>query len=141
MAQRILVVDDEEHIRFLVKTNLERGGYEVTTATNGREALESVAEQAPDLLVLDVMMPEMDGLEVLKNLKADPATSAIPVVMLTAKGQDSDVFHGWQSGADLYLTKPFHPRELIVFVKRILDNVDEMERQNKTYEVTDIEEF
>ncbi|RYX81412.1 response regulator [bacterium] len=140
MAQRILVVDDEEHIRFLIKTNLERAGYEVITAPNGRLAVETAQAFNPDLVVMDVMMPEMDGLEAMRILKADDATSAIPVVLLTAKGQDSDVFEGWQSGADLYLTKPFHPRELLLFIKRILDNAEEMERSNQTFEVTDLDE-
>ena len=120
MAKKILAVDDEKHIVRLVQINLEKEGYEVATANTGREALEKVASFQPDLIVMDVMMPEMDGLEALSRLKADPATSEIPVIMLTAKAQDSDVFRGWQAGADLYLTKPFNPAELLTFVKRLL---------------------
>lgn len=120
MAKKILAVDDEKHIVRLVQINLEKEGYEVATANTGREALEKVAEFQPDLIVMDVMMPEMDGLEALSRLKADPATSEIPIIMLTAKAQDSDVFRGWQAGADLYLTKPFNPSELLTFVKRLL---------------------
>lgn len=116
---KILAVDDEKHIVRLVQITLEKEGYELITASNGREALEKVASEQPDLVVMDVMMPEMDGLEALAKLKDDPETSHIPVIMLTAKAQDSDVFRGWQSGADLYLTKPFNPSELVTFVRRI----------------------
>ena len=122
MPKKILAVDDERHIVRLVEVNLQRAGYEVVTAYDGREALEKVKAENPDLVVLDVMMPYMDGFEVLKNLKADPVTAEIPVIMLTAKAQDADVFRGWQSGVDCYLTKPFNPMELLTFVKRIFDS-------------------
>src|SRR5205814_1887713 len=122
MPNKILAVDDERHIVRLVEVNLQRAGYEVVTAYDGREALEKVKSENPDLVVLDVMMPYMDGFEVLKNLKADPITAEIPVIMLTAKAQDADVFRGWQSGVDCYLTKPFNPMELLTFVKRIFDS-------------------
>ena len=136
MAKRILAVDDEKHILRLVQINLEKAGYLVVTATNGREALEAVALERPDLIVMDVMMPEMDGLEALQHLKNDEQTADIPVVMLTAKAQDADVFQGWQSGADLYLTKPFNPIELLTFVKRILDAQSD-QKSDKTYEIED----
>jgi two-component system alkaline phosphatase synthesis response regulator PhoP/two-component system response regulator VicR len=136
MARKILAVDDEKHIVRLVQINLQKEGYEVVTATNGREALEAVAQHRPDLIVMDVMMPEMDGFEALQKLKENPATQNIPVVMLTAKAQDADVFKGWQSGADLYLTKPFNPQELITFVKRIFDS-QRASGGEETYEVTD----
>jgi len=123
MPKKILAVDDERHIVRLVEVNLQRAGYEVVTAFDGREALEKVKSENPDLVVLDVMMPYMDGFEVLKNLKADPITAEIPVIMLTAKAQDADVFRGWQSGVDCYLTKPFNPMELLTFVKRIFDSL------------------
>ena len=116
---KILAVDDEPHIRRLVQVNLERHGYEVVTASDGKDALEKVASEKPDLVVLDVMMPYMDGFEVLQTLRKNPETRDLPVIMLTAKAQDADVFRGWQSGADLYLTKPFNPMEHISFVKRI----------------------
>ena len=122
MPKKILAVDDERHIVRLVEVNLQRAGYEVVTAYDGREALEKVKAENPDLVVLDVMMPYMDGFEVLKTLKADPSTAEIPVIMLTAKAQDADVFRGWQSGVDCYLTKPFNPMELLTFVKRIFDS-------------------
>ena len=122
MPKKILAVDDERHIVRLVEVNLQRAGYEVVTAFDGKEALEKVKSETPDLVVLDVMMPYMDGFEVLRNLKADPTTAEIPVIMLTAKAQDADVFRGWQSGVDCYLTKPFNPMELLTFVKRIFDS-------------------
>lgn len=124
MARKILAVDDEKHIVRLVQVNLERQGYEVVTANDGKEALEKVDSERPDLVVLDVMMPYMDGFEVLQNLRRNPSTRDIPVIMLTAKAQDADVFRGWQSGVDCYLTKPFNPMELISFVKRIFSSLD-----------------
>ncbi|MDO8586612.1 MAG: response regulator [Armatimonadota bacterium] len=124
MPKKILAVDDEKHIVRLVQVNLERHGYEVVCAHDGKEALQKVDEERPDLVVLDVMMPYMDGFEVLQNMRRNPATRDIPVIMLTAKAQDADVFKGWQSGVDCYLTKPFNPMELLSFVKRIFDSLD-----------------
>jgi two-component system, OmpR family, alkaline phosphatase synthesis response regulator PhoP len=123
--KRILVVDDERHIVRLVQVNLERAGYEILTAYDGVEALEKVKTEMPDMVVLDVMMPRMDGFEVLKNLQSDPRFQNIPVIMLTAKAQDADIFKGWASGVSSYLTKPFNPRELLVFVERIFQSIDE----------------
>lgn len=125
MPRKILACDDEKHIVRLVQVNLERQGYEVVTAHDGRDALEKVESEKPDLVVLDVMMPYMDGFEVLQNLRRNPNTRDIPVIMLTAKAQDADVFRGWQSGVDCYLTKPFNPMELISFVKRIFKSLDD----------------
>jgi two-component system alkaline phosphatase synthesis response regulator PhoP/two-component system response regulator VicR len=125
MAKQILVVDDERHIVRLVEVNLSRAGYDVATAYDGVEALEKVEEEEPDMIVLDVMMPRMDGFEVLKRLQADPDTADIPVIMLTAKAQDADIFRGWSSGVSSYLTKPFNPRELLTFVERIFQSLEE----------------
>lgn len=125
MPKKILAVDDEKHIVRLIQVNLERAGYQVVTAFDGIEALKKVQEENPDLVVLDVMMPQMDGFETLKNLKANPQTRDIPVIMLTAKAQDADVFRGWQSGVDCYLTKPFNPLELLTFVKRIFESMED----------------
>jgi two-component system alkaline phosphatase synthesis response regulator PhoP/two-component system response regulator VicR len=132
MAKKILVVDDERHIVRLVQVNLERAGYEILTAYDGVEALEKVKSESPDMVVLDVMMPRMDGFEVLKNLQADPSYQNIPVIMLTAKAQDADIFKGWASGVSSYLTKPFNPRELLVFVERIFQSLNEppMDEEN-----------
>jgi two-component system alkaline phosphatase synthesis response regulator PhoP/two-component system response regulator VicR len=119
--RHVLVVDDENNIRRLIEVNLVRAGYRVSTAMDGVDALEKIAADRPDIVVLDVMMPRMDGFEVLHRLKAEPSTAEIHVLMLTAKAQDADVFHGWKSGADGYLTKPFNPMELLIWVRRTLD--------------------
>lgn len=119
---KILAVDDERHIARLVQVNLERQGHQVTVAYDGEEALQKVAQDRPDLIVCDVMMPRKDGFQVLTELKANPETADIPVIMLTAKAQDADVFRGWSSGVDCYLTKPFQPAELINFVQRVLES-------------------
>ena len=121
MPKKILVVDDDRHIVRLVEVNLLRAGYDVITAFDGLEALRKIESEKPDLVVLDVMMPFMDGFEVLRNMKANPETDEIPVIMLTGKAQDADVFRGWQSGVDVYLTKPYRPQELLRFVKKIFD--------------------
>ena len=121
MQKTILAVDDERSIVRLVQINLERHGYRVVTAMDGREALEKIAQEVPDMVVTDVMMPHIDGFELLKTLQKNPATRDLPVIMLTAKAMDADVTAGWQSGAACYLTKPFNPSELVAFVKRIFD--------------------
>jgi len=119
MALKILVCDDERHIVRLIQVNLEKQGYQVVTAYDGKEGLEKIRAEKPNLVVLDVMMPYMDGFEVLKSLRKDPEFETLPVIMLTAKAQDKDVFEGYHYGADMYLTKPFNPMELVTFVKRI----------------------
>jgi len=135
MAKKILAVDDEKHIVRLIQVNLQRAGYNVDVAYDGLEALKKVEEAPPDLIVLDVMMPQLDGFETLKRLKANPLTSEIPVIMLTAKSQDADVFRGWQSGVDCYLTKPFNPMELLAFVKRIFDSMEEIDEEEGRWEI------
>ena len=125
MPKKILVTDDERHIVRLVQVTLERAGYEVAIAYDGRECLKKVAEVKPDLIVLDVMMPHMDGFEVLQNLKANQESESIPVIMLTAKAQDQDVFRGWQQGVEWYQTKPFNPMELVSVIKRIFQSDDQ----------------
>lgn len=125
MAKKILVVDDERHIVRLVEVNLARAGYDVSVAYDGVEALEVFAKEKPDMVVLDVMMPRMDGFEVLKKLQADPNSQDVPVIMLTAKAQDADIFRGWSSGVSSYLTKPFNPRELLTFVERIFQSMED----------------
>ena len=117
MPQTILIVDDEPHIVRLVELNLSRAGYAVRTAGDGEEALAKIAEERPDLVVLDVMMPRMDGFEALKRLKTNPATEDLRVIMLTARSKDEDVFEGYGRGAHWYLPKPFEPEELITAVR------------------------
>ena len=115
-VERIVVADDERDIADLLTLNLEAEGYEVTTVYDGEAALAAVAAQRPDLVVLDVMMPKMDGLEVLTTLRDDPETATLPVVMLTARTSDTEVWEGWQAGVDYYITKPFDLRELLRFI-------------------------
>ena len=103
-VRRILVADDDADIVDLLRMNLVAGGYEVETAGDGQEAWDKALASPPDLVVLDVMMPKMDGLEVLAKLRAEPRTRDVPVVMLTARTSDTDVWHGWEAGADYYLT-------------------------------------
>lgn len=117
---RILTVDDDEAIRFLVRENLKLGGYEVTEAADGREALRMIAAAQPDLIILDVKMPEPDGWEVLRILRGHPDTEALPVIMLTVLADDANIARGWGIGADFYLTKPFEPQELMEVVDRLL---------------------
>ena len=111
-AKTVLVVDDEQDIRDLVRFRLEHDGYRVITATDGEAALSLARAERPDLCVLDVMMPKLSGLEVLAELRHDPATSAMRVILLTARGQDADVDRGFELGAHDYMTKPFSPKEL-----------------------------
>ncbi len=125
MALKVLVCDDERHIVRLIQVNLERQGYQVITAFDGKEGLEKIRSERPNLVVLDVMMPYLDGFEVLKTLRREPETQNLPVIMLTAKAQDKDVFEGYHYGADMYLTKPFNPMELVAFVKRISQGNDD----------------
>jgi two-component system phosphate regulon response regulator PhoB len=117
---RILVVDDEPEAVELVEFNLAQAGYSVITAGDGAEALKKARSAQPSLIVLDLMLPEVDGLEVCKMLRRDPATAAIPIVMLTAKAAEIDRVLGLELGADDYITKPFSPRELVLRVKRLL---------------------
>ena len=117
---RVLVVDDDRDIRDLVTFKLEQAGYEVRQAEDGLQALEAVREWSPDLVVLDVMMPGLSGVDVTRELRADPATAATPVILLTAKAQEADVETGFVSGADDYVVKPFSPRELVSRVQAVL---------------------
>lgn len=117
---KILVADDEKNILKLLKVNLERAGCEVITASDGIEVLEILKEDKPDLIILDIMMPRMDGITVLKKLKENEETKSIPVIMLTIKSSDEDIFKGWQEGADAYLTKPFNPAEVVIMAQGIL---------------------
>lgn len=116
----ILVVDDEEDIRELVELNLRREGYHVLTCETGEQALDRVSSGTPDVVVLDLMLPGIDGLEVCKRLRADPKTRQIAVIMLTAKGEEADIVAGLELGADDYVTKPFSGKVLVARVRRLL---------------------
>ena len=119
----VLIVDDEQHIRLLIEQTLEEledDGVELLTARDGEEALDVVANQHPDLVFLDVMMPKKDGFEVCRTIKGDPATAGTTVILLTAKGQAYDHEQGMAAGADLYLTKPFDPDDLLTRARAAL---------------------
>lgn len=118
--EKILVVDDEEDILELLRFNLSRERYQVSCALTAEKALSLVQSEAPDLIVLDLMLPGIDGLEVARQLKNDPATKNIPIVMLTAKGEEADIVTGLELGADDYITKPFSPRILLARVRAVL---------------------
>jgi two-component system, OmpR family, alkaline phosphatase synthesis response regulator PhoP len=118
--ERILVVDDEEDILELVRYNLTKDGYKVTCVASGEAALASAKDQVPDLVVLDLMLPGVDGLDVCRALKADAKTAHVPIVMLTAKGEEADIVTGLELGADDYMTKPFSPRVLLARIRSVL---------------------
>jgi len=116
----ILVVDDEEDILELVRYNLTKEGYLVRCVGSGEQAIKEAHENAPDLVILDLLLPNIDGLEVCQVLKSDPQTKGIPIIMLTAKSEEADVVSGLELGADDYITKPFSPRVLISRLKAVL---------------------
>ncbi len=118
--KRILVVDDEEDIRKLVIYNLSRDGYMVDSAVSGEEALKITKKNIPDLILLDLMLPGIDGLETARRFKNDSSTSSVPIIILTAKGEEADIVTGLELGADDYVTKPFSPRILNARVKAVL---------------------
>lgn len=120
MKSKILVVDDEPDVIELVRYNLNLAGFDVETAENGSEALLKARTVKPDLIILDLMLPEIDGLEVCKLLRRDAKTSTIPIIMLTAKAAEIDRIVGLELGADDYVTKPFSPRELVLRIKKRL---------------------
>jgi DNA-binding response OmpR family regulator len=135
---RILVVDDEPEAVELVEFNLKQAGYAVITAADGAEALKKARAQLPDLIVLDVMLPEMDGFEACKVLRLDPATARVPVIMLTAKAAEIDRVLGLELGADDYLTKPFSPRELLLRIKKILARGQPVEKPREQLRFGDL---
>ena len=120
IKQKVLVVDDEDNIRMLVKFNLEKADYEVFEAEDGRKAVEMATDLLPDIVILDLMLPGIDGLEVCRNLKRNPRTAALPIIMLTAKSDEIDRVIGLELGADDYMTKPFSQRELVARIKAVL---------------------
>ena len=129
--RKVLVVDDEADVLLLCRVNLEFEGYEVVEAGDGEEAMRKVREHEPDVILLDVMMPKMDGWQVLAALKAEPETADIPVVMLTAKVQDQDQIRGWSGGAADYITKPFSPLALSQVLENVLTNDPEEEERRR----------
>ncbi len=120
MADKVLIIDDEEHIAELIRYNLEAAGYKTVVANNGIDGLSRAREEEPDLVLLDLMLPGIDGLEVCKRLRAEEKTRNVPIIMLTAKSEEIDKILGLELGADDYITKPFSVRELTARVKALL---------------------
>jgi len=123
--ERVLIVDDDPDIQHLVSYNLGQAGFQITTAESGRLALESIQEHPPDLIILDVMLPDIDGLEVCRSLRQRDSSRRIPVIMLTARTEEIDRVVGFEVGADDYVMKPFSPRELVLRVKSIFRRMSE----------------
>lgn len=132
VAKKVLVVEDERDILELVKLYLEKEGFRTITATTGPEALSRTAEEKPDLLILDLMLPEIDGLEVCKRLRSSPDTALLPIIMLTAKAEESDTVIGLELGADDYVTKPFSPKALVARVKALFRRVGRNGQNGRT---------
>jgi len=120
MTPVVLVVDDDEDNIRIISTMLLARGYEVRLARDGRGALESIRQQRPDLVLLDVMMPGMDGMQVLDVIRADPRTTSLPVIMVTAKNGDQDLLDGYRAGVQYYVTKPFTSRQLLYAISLVL---------------------
>ncbi len=120
MAKRVLLVDDEPHLLLLIEARLKANGYEVLTANNGQTALEMAKKQSPDLMILDLMLPKMDGYRVCGLLKKDVRYSKIPIILFSARAQQEDVKLGEEVGADAYITKPFEPQNLLAKIKELI---------------------
>jgi two-component system phosphate regulon response regulator PhoB len=136
--ETVLVVDDERDILELVKYNLDKEGYQVTVVATGEDALVATRTKLPDIVILDLMLPGVDGLEVCRRLKSDPKTSSIPIVMLTAKGEEADVVSGLELGAADYVTKPFSPRVLTARIRAVLRRGDAVEDTATAIRVKDL---
>jgi phosphate regulon transcriptional regulator PhoB len=132
---KILVVDDERDIIELVSYNLEKEGFKVISAMDGEKALELVSSKEPEIIILDLMLPGIDGLDMCRELKRNDKTSSIPIIMLTAKGEESDIVIGLELGADDYITKPFSPRILVARVKAVLRRIETKEEEEKLIKI------
>jgi two-component system phosphate regulon response regulator PhoB len=137
--ERILLIEDEPDIAEVLQYNLEKEGFQVEVARRGDTGLEMVRKEHPDLILLDLMLPGIDGLELTRLLKRDPATAHLPIVMLTARGEEVDRIVGLELGADDYISKPFSPRELILRVKAVLRRLQHEEAASERLEVGRIE--
>ncbi len=133
MGKRILIIEDDKDIVELLKHYLERENFALKDALDGFAGLEKAKAENFDLIILDIMLPEMDGLEVCKELRADPKTAAIPIIMLTAKTEETDKIVGLELGADDYVTKPFSPKELVARVKALLRRTERIPEKQKVY--------
>ncbi len=138
MKETILIIEDEKDIVRMLEYNLKKEGYKVLSSGKGDTGLEIALSRHPDLVILDLMLPGMDGLEVCKALKQNDKTSGIPVIILTAKGGESDKIVGLELGADDYVTKPFSPRELVARIKAVLRRIKEKDKERKILTVGDL---
>lgn len=132
-ARKILVVDDDPDILEIVQSNLVGAGYQVIGAADGVEAIEKVRLESPDLVVLEMFLPELDGCQVLRRIQADPETAGLPVIMLSCGSQDEDVLEGLREGAVEYICKPFYPDNLVASVKILLEVFDRRMRQDRRW--------
>lgn len=138
MREKILIVEDEKDIIKMLDYNLKKEGFKVIDARDGEDALDLAVREYPDLILLDLMLPGMDGLEVCKALKKETKTASIPIIMLTAKSQESDKVVGLELGADDYMTKPFSPRELVARIKAVLRRATEKEKLPEIFQSGDL---
>ena len=138
MKETILIVEDEKDIVKMLDYNLKKEGFRALSVRNGEGAIDLVRREHPDMIILDLMLPGMDGLEVCKTLKGDSKTASIPIIMLTAKSQESDKVVGLELGADDYVTKPFSPRELIARIKAVLRRGKEKDKLLEVLRVGDL---
>ncbi|MFT8313547.1 MAG: response regulator transcription factor [Clostridium sp.] len=136
-GEKILIVDDEEHIIELIKFNLENNGYKVICANNGNDAVKLAKSEIPQLVLLDLMLPGLDGYDVCREIRKDPSISTVPVIMITAKGEEIDKILGLELGADDYITKPFSIREMMARVKAMLRRA-KTQYHDDTYAIADI---
>ena len=134
-AKKILVVDDDPAIVRLLVVNLQHAGYQEAHAFSGLEALQRIAEDLPDLVILDIGMPHMTGLEMLRTLREHDATRLLPVIILTANSTDQDLFAGYHGGANFYLTKPFNPAQLLCYIKQLFADLEETEKPDDVFEL------
>jgi two-component system phosphate regulon response regulator PhoB len=137
--EKILVIEDEPDIAEVLQYNLEKEGFDVETARRGDTGLDAVRRDSPDLILLDLMLPGIDGLELTRMLKRDPGTSRLPIVMLTARGEELDRIVGLELGADDYISKPFSPREVVLRVKAVLRRFQQEESSTELLEIGGIE--
>ncbi|MEE2660388.1 MAG: response regulator, partial [Planctomycetota bacterium] len=131
MKQKILVVEDEPEIAELIRMHMDRNGFQTTVVHSGKAGIDEIARSMPDCVLLDLMLPDLDGLEVCRRLRRHEETEKLPVIMVTAKGEESDVVTGIELGADDYITKPFSPRVLVARVKSVLRRTGSGETEPK----------
>src|SRR5512143_1003931 len=134
MAKKILIVEDEKDIRDLLEHYLKKEGYEVQTSKDGQTGLEKASKEKPDLVILDLMLPRMDGLEICRRLRSQPATADLPIIMLTAKTEETDRIVGLEMGADDYVTKPFSPREVLARIKALHRRLEKPKSKENKFE-------